>query len=325
MNPFREAAAFVQVLRAYRSFRPDLVHHVALKPIVYGGIAARLCGGIPTVNAVAGLGHVFTSQSMGMRLMRRLLVILLRLSCGGQASRTIFQNFSDRDYLQSVGVTGARRAAVIGGCGVDVDRFAPLPEPSSPPIVMMASRMLWEKGVGEFVSAAKILKARGVSARFVLAGAPDNANPSSIPEGQLRHWAESGCVEWWGHRDDMEEVLARSSLVCLPSYREGLPKILIEAAACGRAIVATNVPGCEEIVRNGVNGVLVPPRDPDALARAIDALLKDSRARTRMGERGREIALQKFKEEDVVRETIAVYRELLGSRFASLAEMRTSS
>jgi glycosyltransferase involved in cell wall biosynthesis len=179
--------------------------------------------------------------------------------------------------------------------------------------VVLAARMLRDKGVIEFVEAARSLRTAGVQARFVLVGETDQGNPTAISVEQLRHWADSGDVEWWGQRNNMQEVLAQSHIVCLPSLREGVPKVLIEAAACGRAIVTTDAPGCREIVRHGDNGLLVPVRNSKALADALRILILNPDIRANMGRKGREIAVQEFSMERVVNETLTVYRELLGS------------
>ena len=315
LNPFRELYVFFQVVRAYKRERPDLVHHVALKPIVYGGLASRLCGRVPSVNAITGLGHVFTSSLQKPRLLRSALSSIIRSLFNTNGIRVIFQNHDDLNLLLDEGVVSRERSLVIRGAGVNADEFLPRPEPSDVPLVMLASRMLWDKGVGEFVSAASKLRQSSLAARFVLVGRTDPGNPSSIKDDQLREWESAGLVEWWGHRNDMAAVIARSNVVCLPSYREGLPKVLIEAAACGRAIVATDVPGCREVVRHGDNGLLVPPRNADALAHALATLVKDPALRARMGARGRKIAVQEFSDNTVLSQTMLVYRELLGSKW----------
>ena len=315
LNPFRELYVFCQVVRAYKRERPDLVHHVALKPIVYGGLASRLCGRVPSVNAITGLGHVFTSSLRKPRLLRSALSSILRSLFNTNGVRVIFQNHDDLNLLVGEGVVSRKRSLVIRGAGVKADEFLPRPEPSDVPIVMLASRMLWDKGVGEFVSAASKLRQSSLAARFVLVGRTDPENPSSVKDDQLREWESAGLMEWWGHRNDMAAVIAQSNVVCLPSYREGLPKVLIEAAACGRAIVATDVPGCREVVRHGDNGLLVPPRNADALAHALATLVKDPALRARMGARGREIAVQEFSDDTVLSQTMLVYRELLGSKW----------
>ena len=315
MNPLRELRAFLQVVKVYRSLRPELVHHFALKPVVYGGLAARLCKQVSCVHSIVGLGPSFTGRHWTMRLVRLLLLPLLRLALKNDASISIFQNQNNLDDLVALGTVPAERVVLIRGSGVNTAQFVPRPEPFGVPVVILPGRMLWEKGVREFVAAAEMLQARGVSARFVLVGEPDTGHTTSIPETQLREWAGSGVVEWWGQQDNMPEVLARSNLVCLPSHGEGVPKSLIEAASSGRAIVACEVPGCTEVVRDGENGLLVPPQNPEALARALATLIQDPALRAKMGARGREIAVGEFADELVLPQVISVYRNLLERRW----------
>jgi glycosyltransferase involved in cell wall biosynthesis len=318
LNPFREMFALWEVIRVYRKVQPNLVHHIALKPVVYGGLAARFCGGISSVNVIAGLGHVFASQSRRMRVLRRVLLALFRYVLQGKNTVTIFQNEENRDYLIKIRAVRKEHSLVIRGSGVNVQEFSPHPEPGGVPVVVLVSRMLWDKGVGDFVMAAEILRSQSISARFVLVGDPDPGNPACIRVAQLRAWAGSGAVEWWGYQKDMPAAFAQSSIVCLPSYYgEGVPKVLIEAAACGRAIVTSDIPGCREVVRDGVNGLLVPMRDPEALARALKILLEDPARRASMGTRGREIAVREFSEELVINQTMATYRDLLGSQWTN--------
>ena len=315
LNPFREVSAFLQVLRAYRRVRPDLLHHVALKPVVYGGLAAQLCGGTASVNAIAGMGHVFTNSNRRMRLLRRGLLTLLRLALGGNNTKTVLQNNENRALLIKEGVVPLSRTTIIRGTGVNIEHFVPRPEPIGSPIVLLASRLLWEKGIGELVEAARLLRTRSIKARFVLVGRLDPESPGSIPEAQITEWVKSRLIEWWGHHDDMAKVLTQASIVCLPSYAEGLPRVLVEAASCGRPIVTCDSPGCRDIVRHGENGLLVPIRDPDALARAIEMLISDRELRTRMGSRGREIAVREFDERIVIAQMLSVFKETAGARW----------
>jgi len=314
LNPFRELGTFFQVIKAYRRERPDLLHHIALKPIVYGGCAARLLGGIPSVNAVSGLGHVFMSQTLQMCLLRPVLLSFLRFALGSERAATVFQNEENRSFLLRKRVVKVRATNIIHGTGVNVKRFIRRTEPTGPPIVLLASRMLWEKGIGEFVQAAERLRDKSVNVRFVLVGKPDPENPGSISETQLRAWVSADLVEWWGHQDDMSKILNQASVVCLPSYYgEGVPRILIEAAACGRAIVTTDSPGCRDVVRHGQNGLLVPPRNSEMLAQAIENLINDSTLRASLGARGREMAVREFSEENISAQMMAVYQRLIGS------------
>jgi len=315
MNPVRELQAFLQVTKVYRSLRPDLVHHFALKPVVYGGLAARLCKEVSCVHSIVGLGPAFTGRHWTMRVVRRLLLPLLRMALKNDSSVSIFQNQDNLDDLVAWKTVKEKQAVLIRGSGVNTAQFVPRPEPAGVPVVILPGRMLWEKGVREFVAAAEILQARGIPARFVLVGEPDPGHTTSIPETQLREWADSGVVEWWGQQDNMPEVFARSNLVCLPSHGEGVPKSLIEAASSGRAIVASEVPGCTEVVRDGENGLLVPVQNPEALAHALNTLIHDAPLRARMGARGREIAVREFADELVLPQVLAVYRDLLDRRW----------
>lgn len=311
LNPFREFYSFLQVLKVYREERPDLVHHVALKPIAYGGSAARLWRGIPAVNSVTGLGPVFIHSRPLMRAVRRCLTTALHWVFGASNCHVVFQNYDDRDLLVAQGTVPREKTVVVPGFGVDTENFVPLPEPGGVPIVMLPSRMLWEKGIREFVEAAAALRQRGVAARMVLVGAPDPNNPGCIGRERLKEWEESGVVEWWGKRNNMPAVLGQAQVICLPSYREGVPKVLLEAAACARPIVTTNAPGCSLAVRQGENGFLVPVKDSEALAAAITDLLRDRALRKKMGAAGRARAVQEFSEQRIARQMLDVYQFLL--------------
>lgn len=305
-NPLREVTALA---RLYRAERPDIVHHVALKPVLYGALAARLARVPAQVNAVAGLGWLFTSAGGVLRLARPPMRWLLAWLLNARGSLTVAQNPDDRSLLIRSRVS-ERRLRLIRGAGVDTAAFHPAPESARPVRVVLAARMLWDKGVGEFVEAARLLRQKGIEACFVLVGGPDPDNPASVPESTLRAWHGQYGVEWWGRRDDMPAVLRAAHIACLPSYREGLPKSLLEAAACGLPIVATDAPGCREIVRHEENGLLVPVRDATALAEALSRLIADADLRRRMGRRGRQIVEAEFSMERVIRETLALYREL---------------
>jgi len=229
-------------------------------------------------------------------------------------SVVIFQNKDDRDLLSEEGVIELQHTRIIPGSGVDTKTFDPRVSETECPVVMLASRMLWDKGIGEFVEASRRLKQKGVLARCVLVGRCDEHNPAAIDPTQIHRWVQEGVVEWWEHRDEMSSTLASAAFVVLPSYREGLPKVLLEAAACGKPLIATDVPGCRDVVTHGVNGFLVPVRDPAALTAAIDALLRDSWRRAAMGEAGRKLVVRDFSVEKVVGQVVDLYRELLARR-----------
>lgn len=308
-NPFAELLA---IYRLYRAERPDLVHHVALKPVIYGSLAAGMAS-VPTlVNTIAGLGRLFSSRWIVARLLRPSLRALLAHIARMRNGRVIVQNPNDRNILIAAGAP-AEHIRLIRGSGVDIYAFTPAPAPAGQVRVLLASRMLRDKGIPEFVEAARRLREEGLHARFILAGAPDLGNPSSISETQLNAWYQSGVIEWQGHSHDMPSTLADCHVVCLPTtYGEGVPKVLLEAAACARPIVACDVPGCREIVKEGENGLLIPPGDVPALASALRKLIADPDLRTRMGAHGRKLAVDQFSQERVNAAILDVYRELLG-------------
>jgi glycosyltransferase involved in cell wall biosynthesis len=311
-QPLGELFAVLKLARLYRRLKPDIVHHVAMKPILYGSWAARLAGVPAVVNAVAGLGYGFIAEGWQAGLLRAGLRTGLRSALGLPNSKIIFQNRDDCERMVREKVVRRDQVVIIRGAGVDLSQYAPAREENrDTPLVVYGGRMLWHKGIQEFIDAARMLRQGGVQARFVLVGKTDPDNPDSLSDAQLMAFQKEGIVEWWGHRDDMPRILASAHVVALPSYTEGLPKILLEACACARPIVACSNAGCREIVREGENGFLVPPKDAGALATSIAGLLQDATLRERMGRRGREIVMEEFSVERVARETLKVYDELL--------------
>jgi len=309
-NLLNEFRSILELIRIYRTERPDIVHHVALKPIVYGSLAARITGVPRVVNALAGMGYVFTTDNFKTKLLRPVIKLFLNVLFDRPNTRIILQNPDDRDMLIKAGIVRGELTRLIRGSGVDPQTYFPTPEPEGMLTVVMASRMLWDKGIKEFVDAAHLLRAEQVNARFVLVGDNDEHNPASVSTAQLTAWNMSGDVEWWGKHDNMPSIFAQSHIICLPSYREGVPKVLIEAAACGRPIVTTNAPGCREIVRDTENGFLVPIRDHISLAHALRKLINEPSLRKKMGARGREIVLNEFTVDKVVDETLSLYSGL---------------
>ena len=315
----REKRSPLGELRAIRELRCHLppresrhVHHVALKPVLYGSIGAL---GLPLkiVNAFAGLGYLESSKSPKAMILRTVIWNMMRFLLNRPKAFTILQNFEDRDFAVNTLGMSEENTEVIMGSGVDLELFRPSPQPSGVPIVMLPSRLLWNKGVAEFVAAAELLTSTGVKARFVLVGDTDEGSPSAIPRSRIAEWNDSGSIEWWGKMSDMQEVIPQGSIICLPSYREGIPKVLIEAAACGRPIVTTDVPGCRDVVQHYVNGMLVPARNTDVLALTIRVLLGNSDLRARMGDAGRKIAAH-FSQDVVIEKTLARYGLLTNSR-----------
>ena len=310
ISPLADLRTLAALWRLYRAERPDIVHHVAMKPVLYGAIAARLARVPVAVGALPGLGYVFSSGDIRARLLRPLLSRGLRWALNGRRSTCLTQNPDDAAFVAGLGVD-LRRIVVIPGSGVDPARFAPSPEPAGPVRVTMVSRMLWDKGVGKFVEAARVARARNPELRFTLVGAPDEGNPAAVPVARLKAWQAEGLVEWQGRRDDIPAVWRESHIAVLPSYREGLPMSLLEAASCARPIVAAEVPGSREIARDGESALLVPPRDAAALAAAIMRLAGDVALRARLGAGGRTLVEREFAEERIVTATLALWRRFL--------------
>ncbi len=312
-HPLQELGTLLALLRLFRSLRPDIVHLVTIKPVLYGGIAARLARVPGMVAAISGLGFVFLSNSLKMKLVRAVVARLYRLALGHPNSRVIFQNGSDRDLLKSLGAVRDDQVVMIRGAGVDLDEYRALPEPPAPPVmVTMVARLLRDKGVQEFVQAARLLRERGLPVAMQLVGGVDAGNPASATQAEVDAWQREGCVLALGERSDVAALYAASHIAVLPSYREGLPKSLIEAAACARAVVTTDVPGCRDAIEPGVTGLLVPVRDAQALADAIARLAEDAALRQAMGAAGRVLAEREFDIGRVARIQVELYDALSG-------------
>lgn len=315
LNPLRELALVRWLHRLVREERVDVVHGFTIKCAVYGSLAARLAGVPARVNAVAGMGYVFTSEDLKARLLRPVVRTLMRLALDGRGARLILQNPDDVALFERARLVEAERVRLIPGSGVDCRRFEPDAGRGQGGRfrVLLAARLLWDKGLAEYVEAARRLRAEGRDIAFLLAGDPDPGNPAAVPEATVRGWVEEGLLDWLGHVDDMPGLFRSVDAVVLPSYREGLPKGLIEAGACGLPLVTTDVPGCREVVTDGVDGLLVPAKDAGALAGAIARLQDDADLRARLGAAARAKALAEFDERIVIERTVGVYRELLGT------------
>jgi glycosyltransferase involved in cell wall biosynthesis len=318
-NPMRECASILELISLYRRERPHIVHHVALKPILYGALAAWWARIPVVINAFAGLGYTFTDRHDRVSPLQPVLTWGLKTAARLNRSMVLCQNTEDRDRLIQEGIVSADQTRIVAGSGVDTEVFTMTDPPQGVPLVLLPARMLSDKGITEFVQAARVLQGKGVRARFVLVGRCDDDNPAAIPQSQLLEWVREGIVEWWGHRDDMAKVYAGASMVVLPSYREGLPKVLLEAAACGKALIATDVPGCREIVRHQTTGLLVPPHDSTKLAQAIETLLVNERVRDDMGKAARDYVVREFAVPRITAQIVALYRELLGTQGLGIA------
>ncbi len=316
LDPFTELKSIINIINCVSEYKPDLVHAVALKPVLYSTIVGQLNRKTPIICALGGLGFVFSSKSLKASILRKSVSFFLR----GLFSRSniflILQNRDDRGLLIEKKITRKDKVRLIRGAGVDIEVFAPLPDTNRIPVVALPARFLWDKGLGDFVEAARRIKSEGISARFVLLGMHDQHNPESIKTEIIDAWVSEGIIENWGYQKNMEEILPRTSIVCLPSSREGLPKALLEAASCGRAIVTYDVPGCREVVDHEKNGLLVRFNDVDGLTDALKLLILDGSLREDMGARGRLKAVNEFSREIITRQTLTVWEEALADNTA---------
>ena len=314
-NPLREVRTLLALVGLFRRLRPDLIHLVTIKPVIYGGIAARLTGRRAVIAAMSGLGRTFRDDTGAARTPGRALLLALRVALPRRSSHLLLQNEDDRDALVALGVIDHSATSVIPGSGVDLERFHPTDRAASRTdgvVLLYAGRLMWQKGLGDFVEVARRLAGR---ARFVVAGYSEDGSPDAVPVTQVERWADEGHIEWLGSRSDMPEVIAQSDVVVLPSvYGEGVPKVLIEAAASGRAIVTTDTPGCRDVCRDGINGMLIPPGDVDALERSVLALVEDDGLRAQMGEAGRRLAEEVFGLERILARSLELYATMIGGK-----------
>lgn len=313
-HPLMEANSLASLVSLYSRLAPDIVHHVTIKPILYGSLAARIVRRPAVVNAVSGFGFVFLAQGRVARLRRQAVSRAYRVALSTPRSIAVLQNDDDEADLRRFDALGSAHVVKIRGSGVDLARFVETQEPAGPPVVMLPARLLKDKGVFEFVEAARLVRQRVPTARFVMVGGLDPGNPAAVTQAEISAWLSEGVVEWWGHQQDMAATLAKSTLVCLPSYREGMPKALLEAAATGRALVTTDAPGCRDAVGRGAAGVLVPVKDPVALAAAVLSLLGSPARRNELARAARALAVSQFDERQVLASHLNVYEALRGSR-----------
>jgi glycosyltransferase involved in cell wall biosynthesis len=309
-NPLQEIKTISRLTRLYREEKPDFVQHFTIKCVLYGSLAARQTGIHRVINSITGLGYVFLANNLKARLIRPVILFLYRFAL--RSTQVIFQNRDDLRQFETLHLITPDQTRIVRGSGVDITKFVPSPEPAGAQVVVLPARLLWDKGVGEFVEAARRLKAEGSDARFVLVGDIYADNPASVPESTVRDWEKEGVIEWWGWRGDMPVVFSLASIVCLPSYREGLPKTLIEAAGCARPLVAFDAPGCREVVIHGETGLLAKFKDADDLAACLRKLLNEPDERRRMGTNARQLAETEFSSARIVNETLEVYSKLQG-------------
>lgn len=307
---FKELRTLKSIKCVVSKVKPDLIQAVTIKPVLYTGLATMFSN-IPKVSSISGLGFVFISEGLKAKLVRTFISTLYRIALRGRRSKVIFQNTTDRDLFISAGIINAQQAVLIRGSGVNLQAYPASEEPSGSPVVMLLARLLTDKGVLEFVEAARLLQAMNIDCRMVLVGDIDE-NPKSVSQSQLESWRSAGLIEYWGFSDNVAESYRQANIVVLPSYREGLPKSLIEAAACGRAVITTDVPGCRDAITPNVTGLLVPVKNAEALADAITVLCKNADLRLQLAKAGRALAEAEFDINSVVDVHLALYAELLG-------------
>ncbi|MBL41719.1 MAG: glycosyltransferase family 1 protein [Rhodospirillaceae bacterium] len=310
-NPFLELKLFISIWRLISKNKPNLIHFVSMKPVLYGGIIARLLNIQGTVNAITGLGFLFVTSNFLNKIIRKFVLLIYKFSLNHKNSISIFQNSDDLELFIDRNLVDRTKTVMIKGCGVDVDVFTPINKFVDNRIIMFPARIIGDKGANEFFDAAKILKNEGIIARFVIVGRTDPDNPTNIDEIKIKKLIEENIIEWWGFSENMSETLSKATIICLPSYREGLPKVLIEAAALEKPIVTTDVPGCREIVINERNGLLVPVRDSKNLSLALKKLIENKDMQKEMGIEGRKLVVKNFTSKDFIFRSMNVYETIL--------------
>ncbi|MFB2773870.1 glycosyltransferase family 4 protein [Shewanella xiamenensis] len=305
-----EILSFINIFNLLRTVKPDLVHLVTIKPVLYGGVASRILGVRNRVASISGLGYVFIATGFKASLMKAGICALYRFALKGNNTKVIFQNPDDMQQMINIKAISSKQVVMIRGSGVDLASFSVVAEPEGIPVIMLMARLLMDKGVMEFIEAARILKEQGVKCRFVLVGSTDE-NPKSVSSTLLNTWINEGIVEYWGFSDNPAETYSKANVAVLPSYREGLPKSLIEAAACGRAVITTDVPGCRDAISPGITGILIPAKDSLSLAEAIATLCENWQLRNQLGSAGRKLAENEFDIKSVINKHLSIYENLL--------------
>ncbi len=310
-NLFSIIRGFFQIFNLLRNIKPDILHLVTFQPILFGGISARILKINKIIYAISGLGHIFISPTLISKLRKKLFLYLYRFSLSGKNRIIIFQNPNDKFLLCKFCAINESETKLIPGSGVDLDKFKHKDLPDGIPIIIMASRLIISKGVREFVNSARIIKEKGYSVRFQLIGKPDESNPLAIKNKEIRNWISNGDIEYLGFRNDIHKLIPNSHIVVLPSYYpEGLPKVLSEAAACGRAIITSDKPGCRDAIEENVTGLVIPPKESNVLANAILLLLQDKDKLKSMSIASRKRAEKIFDINKIVRTHIDIYNYL---------------
>ncbi|MDA0149403.1 glycosyltransferase family 4 protein [Vibrio sp. LaRot3] len=307
-NPLVELRTLTRLFFICKMIRPNIIHSITIKPVIYGNLVSRILR-IPRVSSISGLGYVYISQGWKARMLASLVSWVYKFALGN-CEKVIFQNSSDVEDLRRISAVKDSQVVLIRGSGICLDDYVPCDEPEGPPVVMFMSRLLLDKGIREFVEAARLVKMKE-RARFVLVGNVDPDNPNSVTEPELNSWINEGVVEYWGFSSNPSETISKSNIIVLPSYREGLPKVLIEAAACARAVITTDVPGCRDAIEPSVTGSLVPVKKVRPLVDAMMLMLKNSDQRKDMAREGRKLAESSFDISDVVNTHINIYLNVM--------------
>jgi len=312
LSPVNHIQTIIQISKTFKLYQPDLIHAVAIKPVIFSSIVTKFQDIDSRVFALGGMGFIFSSNKFLAKLLRPFVVLFLKYCLSGGKTRLIMQNKDDCKTVWDLKLIQENKTRLIEGAGVDTNLFMPKEEKLKKiPTIILPARLLWDKGIREFVEAAKIIKSKSIAARFILVGSQDIHNPENIELEVIEKWVDKELIEYWGFSDDMPKIMSEASIVCLPSYREGLPKVLIEAASCAKPIVTTNVPGCKEVVSHGLNGYLVKVRESRDLAIRLEELIIDKNLRHSMGQEGRKIVLNRFAENLITNKTRKVWEEVL--------------
>jgi glycosyltransferase involved in cell wall biosynthesis len=309
-NLFNEFKTFFYIWRFFKKEKPDLVHLISIKPYLYGGIIARLMSIPSLVSTISGLGTLFTTNNLKNIFLRLLLYYIYKLTFAHSNQKIIVQNNDDLKLLVKWGVLNHSKTKLIKGSGVKLWDFKNFDEIDELPVICFSGRIIAEKGVYEFISAARLLKKRGVNARFYLAGSRDTKNPTAPSNIVYNKMKINSFVKFLGYQKDIPTLYANSHVVCLPSHREGFPKALMEAAAASRAVVTTDVAGCRDAIIPGKTGIIVPVKNPQKLADALQWLIEHPKERIAMGKAGRKLAEKEFSIEKIVKEHLEIYQEL---------------
>lgn len=309
-NIIKEIISFVQLVVIINKIKPNILHLMTMKPIIYGGIISLFSSKLKVIFSITGLGQIFVSKGIWSILRKEIVVRVLKIIFYKKLAKIIVQNKYDYNILIKKKIASKSTINIIKGSGVNLSEFPFIEESSSGiPLVVLASRLLWEKGIKEFVNASKLIKKKSINARFILVGDTQPSNPRSVPKEKLQDWAREGHIEWFGRRDDMQKLIADSTVVCLPTmYGEGVPKIILEAAASGRVLVVSDNPGCTELVKDKVSGMVVPMGDSISLADAVEKVLNDKVLRKKLINSAYNTVLKEFSSEEVVRRTINLYK-----------------